>query len=181
VTAVGVVPTDGRGSLPFLMYGDHPLVAVASWALERAGVELLDFIAPWTAVQARGAPLVIHDPLCPATPEAFLRSVVASCSGGGRVLVAVRPVTDTVKSSRDGVLGETVDRSTLVTVASPVVLPATVVAALPDWPDLRDLAALVDRLRRDFAVGFMDAPPSARRLGDASDLVVLEELARPLR
>ena len=75
--AVGVVPTDGRGSLPFALMHNEALVAVASWALGEAGVELLDFTAPWSEVVERGLPLAVHDPLCPGTPVDFLRAAVA--------------------------------------------------------------------------------------------------------
>ena len=96
---VGVVPVEGRGSLPFALLHGESLVAVASWALGEAGVELLDFTASWADVQARGTALVVHDPLCPGTPADFLREVVAAAADG-RVVVGVRPVTDTVQGRR---------------------------------------------------------------------------------
>jgi 2-C-methyl-D-erythritol 4-phosphate cytidylyltransferase len=176
VDAVGVVPTEGRGSLPFLLYDAEPLVSIATAALASAEVELLDFTASWSDVQQRELPLVVHDPLCPGTPRAFLRSMVVD-SPPDAVSVAVHPVTDTVKTSTDGVLGETVDRSGLVAVVSPVVLPVSVVAALTDWPDLDDLAVLVDRLRDEFEVRLVDAPAGARRITDESDLAVLDGLS----
>jgi 2-C-methyl-D-erythritol 4-phosphate cytidylyltransferase len=177
--AVGVVPVEGRGALPFQLYGGESLVALASWALTEAEVELLDLTASWADVQARGCALVIHDPLCPATPVPFLRSVVERAGTDPAVLVGVRPVTDTVRRVADGVLAETVDRRGLVGVASPVVLPAAVVADLTEWPDLTDLAPLVEGLAERFRVDLVDAPPLARRLADASDLVLLEGLAGP--
>lgn len=173
--ALGVVPTDGRGSLPFALLHNEALVAVASWAAGEAGVELLDFNASWPDVVGRDLPLVVHDPLCPATPVDFLVSAIASAASSGAVVVGVRPVTDTVKEVQDAVVGRTVDRSDLVAVCSPVVLPAGVVAALDDWPDLRDLPGWVDALRRRFPVTFLEAPPAARRITDESDLKVLEE------
>lgn len=180
-TAVGVVPTEGRGSLPFLLYGGESLLALASWALTEAEVQLLDHNAAWTQVQAHEAALVIHDPLCPATPVPYLRSLVRRAGTDPAVLVGVRPVTDTVRRVADGALTETVDRRELVSVASPVVLPAAVVAELPDWPDLTDPAALVERLAERFAVVLVDAPPLARRLADDTDLALLEALAGPPR
>jgi 2-C-methyl-D-erythritol 4-phosphate cytidylyltransferase len=188
--AVGVVPTDGRGSLPFALLHNEALVAVASWALGEAGVELLDFTAPWSEVVARGLPLVVHDPLCPATPVTFLAAAVAESAASGAVVVGVRPVTDTVKHLDDvdgsddgdggdggdggGMVGGTVDRSALVAVASPVVLPAAVVSTLDDWPDLDDVAALVERLRGKYPVSFLEAPAQARRVADESDVRLLE-------
>ncbi|MCA1656214.1 MAG: hypothetical protein LC713_00590, partial [Actinobacteria bacterium] len=88
-----MVPVDGRGSLPFALLHGESLVAVASWALAEAGVQLLDFTTSWVAVQARGLPLVVHDPLCAGTPVGFLRQAVALAADGA-VVVGVRPVTD---------------------------------------------------------------------------------------
>ena len=172
--AVGVVPTDGRGSLPFALLHNEALVAVASWALGEAGVELLDFTAPWSEVVERGLPLVVHDPLCPGAPVSFLRAAVTESASSGAVVAGVRPVTDTVKQLDDGVVGQTVDRAALVAVASPVVLPPAVVAGLDDWPDLDDVPALVDRLREQYPVTFLEAPAEARRVADESDVRLLE-------
>ncbi len=178
--ALGVVPVEGRGSMPFALLHGESLVAVASWALGEAGVELLDFTAAWPDVVARELPLVVHDPLCPATPVGFLREAVATAASG-HVVAGVRPVTDTVREVDEaGVLGATVDRSGLHAVASPLVLPAAVVAALdgpPGADDLADLADLVVTLRERFAVELLEAPPAARRVGDESDLRLLEALA----
>ncbi len=172
--AVGVVPTDGRGSLPFMLLHNESLVAVAAWAVGEAGVELLDFNAPWSAVVERELPLVVHDPLCPGTPVEFLRAAVAEAASSGAVVAGVRPVTDTVKELGDGAVGATVDRSALVAVASPLVVPPAVVAALDDWPDLDDVPALVEHLRSRFPVTFLEAPAEARRIADESDLRLLE-------
>ncbi|MGN6577424.1 MAG: 2-C-methyl-D-erythritol 4-phosphate cytidylyltransferase [Nocardioides sp.] len=172
--AVGVVPTDGRGSLPFALLHNEALVAVASWALGEAGVELLDFTAPWSEVVERGLPLVVHDPLCPGTSVDFLRAAVAESATSGAVVAGVRPVTDTVKHLDGDVVGATVDRTSLVAVASPVVLPAAVVAGLDGWPDLDDVPAFVDRLRGEYPVTFLEAPPEARRVADESDVRLLE-------
>ena len=40
---LGVVPIDGRGSLPFALVHDESLVAAASWALTTAGAKLFDY------------------------------------------------------------------------------------------------------------------------------------------
>ena len=157
--ALGVVPVEGRGSMPFALLHGESLVAVASWALGEAGVELLDFTAGWAQVKERGLPLVVHDPLCPGTPVGFLAEAVAAAADG-RVVAGVRPVTDTVREADEtGVLGRTVDRSTLLAVASPVVLPAEVVAALDELPGTDDLADLVVALRQRFEVTLLEALP----------------------
>jgi len=177
---VGLVPVDGRGSMPFALLHGESLVAVASWAVGEAGVRLLDFTAGWSEVQAQGGPLVIHDPLCPGTPVSFLREAVRVAVEGGTVVVGARPVTDTVKDvDADGVLGQTHDRAGLHAVASPVVLPHAVIAALPDLPNTDDLADLVTALAAEHEVVFLEAPPSARRVSDESDVHLLEALQDP--
>jgi 2-C-methyl-D-erythritol 4-phosphate cytidylyltransferase len=175
--AVGVVPTDGRGSLPFALLHTESLVAIAAWTVGEAGGELLDFTTPWSAVVARELPLGVHDPLGPGTSVEVLRAAVDAAIGSGAVVAGVRPVTDTVKVIADGTVGATVDRTTLVAVASPLVLPVAVVAALDDWPDLDDVPALVDALRARFPVTFLEAPAEARRIADESDLRLLEAAA----
>ncbi len=183
VPPAGVVPTEGRGSLPFALLHGESLVAVASWALGEAGVQLLDFDTSWSTVQAREAMLVLHDPLCPATPVGFLREAVATADRQQAVVVGVRPVTDTVEAvDGDGdAVGETVDREGLVSVASPVVLPPAVVAALGEWPSLEDLSALLSELRARYPVVFLEAPALGRRVADESDLRLLESVSTDQR
>jgi 2-C-methyl-D-erythritol 4-phosphate cytidylyltransferase len=137
---MGWVPTTGRGSLPFVTLDGEPLVALASFALEGAGVELVDFDAELADVWA-DRPLVVHDPLCPLTPISFLRRAVEVATEDGVAVVGVHPVTDTVKAVRGEVVGQTVDREGLWVVTSPVVLPASLVAKLDGWPDTDDLVA----------------------------------------
>jgi 2-C-methyl-D-erythritol 4-phosphate cytidylyltransferase len=176
-TAVGWVPVDGRGSMPFALLHGESLVAVASWALGEAGVELLDFTAGWEDVRSRDAAFVVHDPLCAGTPASFLTEAVTAAVEGDVVVAGVRPVTDTVKVVDAGVLGETVDRAGLLAVTSPVVLPASVVAALTTPPPVEDLADLVAALRTDHEVVFLEGPPQGRRIVDESDLRLVEALA----
>jgi len=175
--AVGWVPLDGRGSTPFALLHGESLVAVASWALGEAGVELLDFTVGWADVQGLGAALVVHDPLCPGTPATFLAEAVSAAVDRDVVVVGIRPVTDTVKTVEGGVLGETVDRAELRAVTSPVVLPASVVATLAGPPPVGDLADLVAFLRAGHDVLFLEAPPAGRRIVDESDLRLVEALA----
>ena len=177
--AVGHVPVTGRGSLPFALVHGESLVATASWALGEAGVDLLDFTVTWPRIRTDGRALVLHDPLCPLTPVPFLRAAVAAA--GNEVVVGVHPVTDTVKTVRDGVVGGTVDRDSLWQVTSPVVLPAEVVQALAAWPELDDFAALVDGLRDRFEVRFLEAPALGRRVDDESAVRMLETFADELR
>jgi 2-C-methyl-D-erythritol 4-phosphate cytidylyltransferase len=173
---LGIVPVSGRGSLPFALVHGEPLVAAASLALEQAGVALVDFNVPWAELRAAGRPVVLHDPLCPLTPPEFLAAAVEAADGGD-VVVGVRPVTDTLKQLDGDVVGGTVDRDAHVVVASPVVLPAPVVAAMSEAPDTSDFALLVQRLRPGCAVHLIEAPPLARRVAQEADLALLEALS----
>lgn len=179
---LGVVPVDRRGSLPYALVHGESLVAAASWALTTAGIELFDFGTSFEAVRASGRTLVVHDPLCPLTPTGFLEEAVALSTQTGAVVVGVRPVTDTVKElvpatgSAPDSLGATHPRDELVCVASPVVLPAAVVAEL-DGLDLGDLAEVVAALARRFPVRHLEAPALARRVASAGDLEVLTALS----
>jgi 2-C-methyl-D-erythritol 4-phosphate cytidylyltransferase len=169
-----VVETD-RGSLPFALVHGESLVATTAWALGEAGVFVVDLGTGWDAVIDAGTPFVLHDALCPMTPPAFLASCVAHADASSVVTVGVRPVTDTVKQLRDGLVGDTVDRTSLVQVVSPIVLPAAVVAALDGVPD-GDFAELVAALAERFPVETLEAPAEARRVADEADLRVLEAL-----
>lgn len=173
--ALGTVLADGRGSLPFALIHGEALVACAAWALGEAGVLPVDDGTPWAAVVATGEPFVVHDPLCPMTPPEFVAACVARAVEHGGVVVGVRPVTDTVKVVAGAVVGETVDRDSVVSVASPVVLPPAVVAELDELPS-HDAVELVEALRRRFRVELVEAPPAARRVGSEDDVRVLEAL-----
>jgi 2-C-methyl-D-erythritol 4-phosphate cytidylyltransferase len=178
LTALGTVVDDDRGHLPYALIHGEALVAAAAWALGEAGVTPIDTGTPWAALIESGEPFVLHDPLCPMTPPAFIAECLERALERGCVVVGVRPVTDTVKVVTDGEVGETVDRDELVAVASPVVLPASVVAALGALPTT-DFVALVEELRRRYPVELVEAPPSARRIGSVDDLRVLEALTTP--
>ena len=159
----------GRGSLPFALVHGEPLVAAAAWAMGEAGVQLVDLGTGWGAIQDAGAPLVLHDALCPLTPPAFLVACVEHAQASGTVTVGVRPVTDTVKQLAGERVGATVDRATLLQVVSPVVLPVSVVAAVEGLPS-EDFAELVAALAERFPVETLEAPAGARRVADQGDL-----------
>ena len=93
-------------------------------------------------------------------------------------MVGVRPVTDTVKTVADGLVGETLDRTTLLSVASPIVLPAEVVEALPELPST-DFAELAHALAQRFPVLTRETPAEGRRVSSAEELRLLEALTRP--
>jgi 2-C-methyl-D-erythritol 4-phosphate cytidylyltransferase len=124
-------------------------------------------------------PLVWHDALCPAVPPDFVATCVRRCVERDVVVAAVLPVTDTVKELEQGVggpsVGRTLDREGLRHLASPLVLPAAVVACLDDWPDV-DFPAALAALRVDHPVELVDAPSSATRVHDPADVARLEAL-----
>ena len=176
---LGVVVERGRGSLPFALIHGEPLVACAAWAMGEAGIRLLDLITPWEDVREAGAPLVWHDALCPMTPPDFLTACVRRAVAEDVVVAGVLPVTDTVKDlvERDGVtlVAQTHDRDRLRRLASPLVLPPSLVARLDDWPD-EDLVRAVAALRAVGPIVFVEAPTSAARVSSAPDVVRLEAL-----
>lgn len=176
MTVWGVVPTTGRGSLPFTLVHGEACLTVASWALAGAGAELLDFDRGFSWLREDDL-LVVHDPLCPLVPMDFLTEAIERGTERGGVVVGVRPVTDTVKEVSDGVLGRTHDREELQEVASPLVLPGALAARLRE-SDLDDLAGLVHRLCHEAPVEFLVAPPEAARLRDEDDVPVLEARTR---
>ena len=178
VEAAGMVVEEDRGSLPYALIHGEALVAAAAWAAGEAGIDLVDLTVPWEVVADLGLPLALHDPLCPMTPPDFLAACVRTAVGRNVVVVAARPVTDTVKQVADGRLGGTVDRDGLAAVCSPIVLPSHVVRDLPGLPT-RDFADLVGWLRERYDVELVDAPPAARRVASEEDLQVLEALTDP--
>lgn len=174
---MGTVVEDGRGSLPFALIHGEALVACAAWAVGDAGITLVDHGTPWEALAESGEALLLHDALCPMTPASFLAECVRTSDERSAVVVGVRPVTDTVKQAEGGYVGATVDRDGLVVVASPVVLPADVVAALDALPS-GDFAALAGALAARFPVVTAPAPPEARRVASLDDVRLLEALTR---
>ena len=100
------------------------------------------------------------------TPPAFIAACLERARTTGRVVVGVRPVTDTVKVVADGVVGETLDRDGLLAVTSPLVLPAAVLAAAGPQRPSRDLArAVADLAAAGHRVEPVAAPPEGRRVG----------------
>ena len=186
---VGIVVDEGRGALPFRLIHGESLVAAAAWAAGEAGVDLLDQTVGWDSIGATGDPLLLHDPLCPMTPPTFLRACVEQAAAEDRIVVGVRPVTDTVKelvavAEGSAQIGATVDRDSLVSVCSPNVLPASVVEDVvrDDRLPSTDFVALVTALREryDDRVVFVEAPPEARRIATDADIAVLAALTAPV-
>ncbi len=174
--ALGVVLEAGRGSLPFALIHGEALVTCAAWALGEAGVDIADASVPWAGLVESGEDLVLHDSLCPMTPPAFIASCLELARETGHVVVGVRPVTDTIKAVTAGFVGETVDRESLLALASPVVIPAPVAARLGTRP-VDDLARAVGALAAaGHRVETVQAPPEARRVSSPDDVRLLEAL-----
>ncbi|MFW6774289.1 2-C-methyl-D-erythritol 4-phosphate cytidylyltransferase [Nocardioides sp. CPCC 205120] len=171
----GAVVEEGRGALPFALVHGESLVACASWALGAAEVEAVALGTPWEVVQEAGVPFVLHDALCPLLDAGVILECVRRAVAEDVVVVGVRPVTDTVKLERGGVLGGTVDRDGLAAVASPVVLPAAVVADLERLPST-DFAALTTVLQARYPVVLVEVPASGGRVSSVADVAVLEAL-----
>lgn len=178
---VGMLMDEDRGTLPYALIHGEALIACAAWAMGEAGVLPADTGISWDEVREHveetGATLVLHDPLCPMTPAGFISTCVDQAHHSRAVVVGVRPVTDTVKTVEDGFLGETLERDNLRTVVSPIVIPSTVVLAMPSLPTTQ-FDELVPLLREHFPVALVPAPPQARRISSADDIRILEELTR---
>lgn len=193
----------GRGSLPFARLHGETLLAHAVRALleavpapvtvvvdqgcrqsaaevlaeARTPVVILD-VAQWWEGRGRETDL-LHDPLCPLVPSAFLRDLAVT---DGVARVAYRPVTDTVKTTVDGRITGTLDRERLGVVVAPVVIPAGLAAGEPA-PSLA-FSDLVPWLRARGSVELVRAPPSAQRVADEDSVMLLEcvdENARRMR
>ena len=176
--ALGTVVETDRGSLPFALIHGEALVAAAVWALGEAGVTPVDYPTTWSAIGEAEEPYVLHDALCPMTPAAFIAECLRVSLERGAVVIGVRPVTDTVKTVADGLVGSTLDRSQLLSVTSPIVLPAEVVAALDELPT-SDFADLASQLAGRFPVVTLEAPPEGRRVSSVEDVRLLEALTLP--
>jgi 2-C-methyl-D-erythritol 4-phosphate cytidylyltransferase len=127
------------------------------WRARLHGV--LDVVA-----EVEGDGWVVVDERCPGLDSATLRGLLEEARDG-RPRLGVRPVTDTVKQVRDGVVTGTVDRAGLVQVASPLVVPAA-----PGEPVGDSLVAMAAALGDVLRV---EVPALARRLADLDELRLL--------
>lgn len=201
-TAVtAVVPVVGREDMAFAELAGRPLLHhaveavaglpgarivvvvgdAAGWVPELdhlAGGAVVRRASDWWADVARSAPLLVHDPLCPLSPVASLEAALALALDRPEIaIVGFRPVTDTVKVVDHGVIAGTVDREELASIATPLVIGAAVVAALPGAPDLTDLAATVASLRHGWPVELIGVPSTACRVDTAAALHLLRGIA----
>jgi 2-C-methyl-D-erythritol 4-phosphate cytidylyltransferase len=177
---LGLVLDEGRGALPYALIHGEALVACAAWALGESGVDLVDATVSWEGLVESGEDLVLHDALCPMTPPAFLAACLEHARTTGRPVVGTRPVTDTVKVVAAGgagpVVGETLDRDGLVAVASPLVVPAAVLATLAHRPSSDLARAVADLAAAGHVVETLEAPPEGRRVSSPDDVRLLDAL-----
>lgn len=201
-SALGLVPLIGREPLVFESFGSGPLFIAAVNTLcdvvggpvrlvvsatvpsapqpvvprpdARYVAVALSEVAELVRVAAHDRmPVLVHDPLCPLVPAAFLTDLLTRARGGWAV-AAVLPVVDTIKSTRDGAIVGTVDRDTLRIVSSPVAVPANRLRRLPDLAAaLMGHDALVRALRTTGEVELVAAPSACRRVEDRSALELL--------
>lgn len=176
--ALGTVVEVDRGSLPFALIHGEALVTAAVWALSEAEVLPVDLPVTWDAIAEAGEAYVLHDALCPMTPPEFITQCLETALARDVVVVAVRPVTDTVKRLEGDVVVDTVDRAGLVEVVSPIVLPAAVVSTLTRAP-VTDFALLAADLATRFPVVTLIAPAAAARVRSLEDVRTLEALTTP--
>lgn len=196
-----VLTVVGRGDLAFAPLHRRPLLQHALAVLEevlpgrvsvvadpadvrrttRAAGRSAQVLTPseWQrqAADESGGPVLVHDPLCPLVGRDFLAEVLAE---GARApdasVVAYRPVTDTVKNMAGSRITGTVDRETLATVASPVLVAAGVLARATeaDALPLGSETALSAWVHHHGPVRMMRAPSLARRVDDLASLHLLQ-------
>lgn len=152
----------------------------AAWALGDSGVDLVDATVDWEAWVEADRDVVLHDALCPMTPPAFIAACLDRARATGRPVVGVRPVTDTVKEVADDRVGRTLDRSSLLAVTSPLVIPAGVVAGLARPPSSDLARAVADLTAAGHRVETVEAPAEGRRVSSVEDVRLLDALTTAL-
>ncbi|MBA2444705.1 MAG: 2-C-methyl-D-erythritol 4-phosphate cytidylyltransferase [Nocardioidaceae bacterium] len=205
-TVLVLVPTLGREHLAFEALAGRPLLEWAvTLAVQATGASVIALVRPEFAAvipplsgdaallfvdssgvddstRARIAAadvVVVHDPLCPLVPAAFMSRLVhqlSQPSAGTRpasALVAVRPVVDTLKQvDAAGLVAGTLDRETVRAVLSPVVATGQRLADIPELTAaLTDPALLVRALQANGDVQLVLAPESARRANSRAALL----------
>lgn len=147
---------------------------VARWKLP---VTVLVHDDWWPTVRdAPGSGLLAHDVLCPLVTPSFVAEVAGRADERPAVaFVAVRPVTDTLKTVVDDRIEGTIDREGLAAVTSPMVVPAGLLAGAGDEaPPVHDFAAMVSWLRARGDVELVRAPSLGRRVEHSRAVHLLE-------
>lgn len=195
-----VLAVAGRGELPFAplhrrpmlqhalaslleAFGDRVTVVAEEPDLERTrratGSRSVRVTTPedwWSTAAGQPGPVLVHDPLCPLVTADFLTEVVTEVGASGVSVVSYRPVTDTVKNMAGREITGTVDRETLGTVSSPLLISAGALAdaGADDPPPVHEVTRLSAWLHRHGEVRMLRAPSLARRVDDLASLHLLE-------
>ncbi len=188
--ALGLVVTPGPGSWVELAIDGLSLVGHALVAMRRVpGLEVrvlgeplpptpgVEPDRPWRELVT--GPLVLHDAACPLLSAGAVEAAIKrqTDSGPNTVVVGVRPITDTLKQVADGVLVGTVDRESVIALASPVVvgpgLLDALAAQLPRAGQLADLTAVLAALPGCERLS-LEVPFQGRRLGGPDDVLLIE-------
>lgn len=130
------------------------------------------------AVSPNTTHVLIHDAARPLVSRALVERVIAALEGGASAVVPGVGIADTVKRVVDGVVVETVDRSTLVSVQTPqgfeIGLLRRVHAESDD--DVTDDAALVEAIGVPVVV--VDGDPENRKITHRIDHHIAETTVR---
>jgi 2-C-methyl-D-erythritol 4-phosphate cytidylyltransferase len=119
--------------------------------------------------------VLVHDAARPLVDEAVIERVLAPLAEGFDAVVPGLPVADTVKRVDGGVVAETVDRSSLVTVQTPQAFSADALRrayAGDDPVDATDCASLVEA--RGGRVRVVEGDPRLLKVTTRADLALVE-------
>jgi 2-C-methyl-D-erythritol 4-phosphate cytidylyltransferase len=119
--------------------------------------------------------VLVHDAARPLVDEAVIERVLAPLAEGFDAVVPGLPVADTVKRVDGGVVAETVDRSSLVTVQTPQAFSADALRrayASDDPVDATDCASLVEA--RGGRVRVVEGDPRLLKVTTRADLALVE-------
>lgn len=132
------------------------------------------------AVPAETNIVLVHDAARPLVrPTQIDACIEAAALDGGAILAS--PVTDTIKRGADGMIYETIDRSTLWGAQTPQVFRADLIRqmatlALAGEPGITDEASLAERL--GFAVRIVASDSTNLKITHPHDLIVAEAILR---
>lgn len=119
--------------------------------------------------------IVVHDAARPLAPEGLFRSVIDSVQAGADAAVPGLAVPDTIKRVRAGVVVETLDRASLVTVQTPQAFAADALREAHSLAgEATDDAALVEQL--DGRVVVVEGDRRAMKVTVPDDLARVEAM-----
>jgi 2-C-methyl-D-erythritol 4-phosphate cytidylyltransferase len=125
--------------------------------------------------------IVVHDAARPLVDEAVIERVLAPLAEGFDAVIPGLPLVDTVKRVAGGVVAETVDRTSLVTVQTPQAFAATALRAAyadDDVSSATDCASLVEA--RGGRVRVVPGDPRLLKVTTPADLALVESWLGPV-